>query len=356
MVVGAGVIGAAVADALARRGLDVVVLEMRAPGRGASQASAGILAPFTEAQPGSPLLALGRRSLEMYDEFVTSAAERAGRPIEYARTGTLEIAEDDARAAHLRQAHDWLTAEGVASEWLAPTDVTRWEPSVTRSAVGALYIGRHGFVGVSDLVRALLQCARFSGAVLTAPVEVASLEPSGAAVRVRAGEREWLADVAVIAAGSWTNRVRVRGAQLPDVRPIRGQLLHLDVGHADVPSRVVWGADCYAVPWSDGSLLVGATVEDVGFDERTTVDGVGKLLGAVQRLLPATSRANIVDVRAGLRPFSADGLPIVGPIPGIPNVVLATGHYRNGVLLAPLTAMEVVEEVMKEVNEGREGD
>lgn len=131
--------------------------------------------------------------------------------------------------------------------------------------------------------------------------------------------------------------MRVTGTTMPVVRPIRGQLLHL-AWMGPRPALFVWGAACYTVPWSDGSLLVGATVEDVGFDEHSTVAGVDSLTSAVRRLLPASARAAVEAVRVGLRPATPDGLPWIGPLSAAPRVVMAAGHYRNGVLLTPLTA------------------
>jgi glycine oxidase len=337
LVLGAGVIGASVADALAQRGADVTVLDMRGPGRGASQASAGILAPYTEADPGSPLLALGVRSLGLYDEFIEGVRRRSGRSVEYARTGTLEVAFDETETGRLEAARAWLAAEGVAHDWLSGRAIPGAEPAVSTDAVAALRVPAHGFVSVGSLIEALVHAARFSGAVFEAPVEVVSVTPVAAAgVEVSAGDRRWTADAVVVALGSWSGRVKIPGVPRVPVRPVRGQLLALDWRGTSPPSQVVWGPGCYTVPWSDGTLLVGATVEDAGFDESSTVSGVRSLLDAVARLFPATSAASIRDVRVGLRPAMADGLPAIGQVAS--GVFVATGHYRNGILLAPLTA------------------
>jgi glycine/D-amino acid oxidase-like deaminating enzyme len=143
--------------------------------------------------------------------------------------------------------------------------------------------------------------------------------------------------------------VRVAGLPLLPVRPIRGQLLHLKWTDAAPPARIVWGSRCYTVPWTDGSLLVGATVEDVGFDEASTVDGVRTLTEAVAELLPGSRGAAIDEVRVGLRPETPDGLPIIGASATAPNVTFATGHYRNGILLTPLTAELVSRYVLEGV-------
>jgi len=344
LVIGSGVIGAAVAWELASRRSEVVVLDMRSAGRGASQASAGILAPFTEAKPDSPLLPLGRRSLDMWDDFVARLREASGRDVEYARTGTLEIALDEGERTHLQASRDWLEAQDEPSAWLEPRELRAFEPSVSEHATGGLHIPRHGFVNVPALVAALVQAARLSGAVFEDGVEVVSVEPSSAGVSARAQDgRTYTADHLVVATGSWSRRLRVKGAAPIAVKPIRGQLLYLRAPAGAQPARIVWGSGCYTVPWRDGTLLVGATVEDVGFDESSTVAGVASLTQAVTRLLPPFADASLEAVRVGLRPAAESGTPMIGPAPDLPRVTLATGHYRNGILLAPLTAAMVAE-------------
>lgn len=346
IVIGAGVIGAAVAESLAQRGASVTVLDMRSPGRGASQASAGILAPYIEADSATPLLELGTRSLALYDAWIARLRETSGRPIEYARTGTLEVALDEAGETRLRRDLAWLASAGVNAEWLDAATVRSAERAVSDAARGGVLIPSHGLVGVTALIAALVQSARLAGAVFTSPVEAALVEPRRDGVSVRAGEALHAADAAVIAAGSWSRRVRVAGVAALPVRPVRGQLLHLSWTAADLPSRVVWGPGCYTVPWTDGSLLVGATMEDVGFDERSTVDGVQTLTAAVRSLLPGSAAATVDAVRVGLRPATPDGLPAIGPLARAPRVTIATGHFRNGILLAPLTAEIVTASVL----------
>ena len=344
VVIGAGVIGAAIADALMQRGVSVTVLDMRSPGRGASQASAGILAPYIEAHEDTPLLALGTRSLDLFDAFVAGVAARSGVAIECARRGTLDVALDVETEARLRASMAWLASRGVAHEWLEDDALRAFEPSVSRSARGGLQIHTHGWVGVSSFITALVQSARLTGtgARFETPVEAVAIDPTAGGIDVRAGDRMYRADFVVIASGSWSGRIKIGGVRPLPMRPVRGQLLHLQwPSTSALPQRVVWGPRCYTVPWTDGSLLVGATVEDVGFDERTTVAGVHELTDGVAQLLPDARQATVTAVRAGLRPALPDGLPAIGPWPSDPRIVAATGHYRNGILLAPLTAQLV---------------
>lgn len=346
LVIGAGVVGAAVADELAVRGASVTVLDMRSPGRGASQASAGALVPYIEAHEDTPLLSLGTRSLAMYDAFVERVVSRSGLRVEYARPGTIDVGLDEEDEAKLRQSKAWLDSRGLRSEWVDGAGARSLEPALAPTVRCGLLVPEHGLVGAAALVNALVQSARAGGATFEAPVEAATVAPSTDRVTIDAGDRVYEADFVVVAAGSWTKRVRVAGIESPPVRPIRGQLLHLAWPGVERPSRIIWGPRCYAVPWSDGSLLLGATVEDVGFDETWTVSGVHDLTKAAIELLPKTLHASIEAVRVGLRPATPDNLPAIGPYAKAPRVIAATGHYRNGVLLAPLTAKLVADVVL----------
>jgi glycine/D-amino acid oxidase-like deaminating enzyme len=266
--------------------------------------------------------------------------------IEYGRTGTLEVALDEDGAARLLGTKVWLDTTGVESEWLDGDAVRVFEPSLTPAAIGGLLTPDHGLVGVESLVDALVQQGKLHGVTFEFPVEVLTVEQHGDSVDVRSADRHYTADAVVVASGSWSRRLRIAGVAPLPMRPIRGQLLHLQWCEGDQPGRIVWGPNCYAVPWSDGSLLVGATAEDVGFDEGTTVSGVNSLTSAVTELLPHASGARIEAVKVGLRPSLPDGLPAIGPFAGAPRVIAATGHYRSGVLLAPITAEIVVRHLL----------
>jgi glycine oxidase len=351
VVIGAGVIGVSVADALAQRGANVRVLDMRSPGRGASAASAGVLAPFIEAGAGSDatLLELCERSFAMFDDFVASARERSRRAIEFTRCGTVQVALDPSQADRLQTSRAWLDTRGIECMWHDGDVASRVDPAVAPSVVAALEIPAHAFVRVGDLVQALVLSARQCGAIFESPVEAAAIAPAGTAIEVRAGTRRYHADRVVVAAGSWSGRIAVQGASLPRVVPVRGQLLHLEWRERIRPSRIVWGEGCYVVPWSDDSVLVGATVEDAGFDESTSLDGIRSLMDAAVAVLPGARTAALREVRVGLRPMAPGGLPFIGPLPEMPAVCVASGHYRNGILLAPLTASLVADSILEGV-------
>lgn len=347
-VIGAGVIGCAIAHELAARGARVDVFDRRGVARGASWASAGVLAPWIEAHEQGPLLEMCAASLARYDDFVERVRRDGGAAFEYGRPGTLEAAFTPGHAAALERAAGALTAAGVSAGWLDAAAARALEPALGERLLGALRIDGHGFVEMPGLVDALGVAARMRGAAFHAPIDVTKIEPApGGQVRLHtsAGAPATF-DHAVIAGGSWSNRLKAGG---PAVTPIKGQLLRL---RFDAPpaSRVLWSEGCYMVPWRDGTLLVGATMEDAGFDERTTPAGIASLMAAAAELMPSTSAATFVDARAGLRPSLAGaggGVPHIGPSPSLANVTIAAGHFRNGVLLAPLTAQLVSDQVLE---------
>jgi glycine/D-amino acid oxidase-like deaminating enzyme len=222
------------------------------------------------------------------------------------------------------------------------------EPALTEQVAGALLVPAHGYVGVNALTTALARAAEARGATIERGAVVRRVAQSGSVVQVETRNGLLEADAVVVAAGSWSGGIDV-GKSHPPVKPIRGQLLHLSFPTA-VASRVIWGADCYLVPWQDGSLLVGATVEDAGFDESATVSGVRELMDCAGTLLRPLPTARFTGVRVGLRPATNDELPIIGRSSSEANVFYATGHYRNGVLLAPFTAAVVADLI----HEGRQ--
>lgn len=336
-MVGAGVIGCAVAAACARRGAHVLVLDARDIGRGATQASAGLLAPYVEAPPGSPLRALGARSLALYDDFVRQAIEESGVPVEYTRAGTVEVALDEDRFRTLEAAAARHAAEGIPCELLDRAAARDLEPALTEDVVGALLVPVHGIVAAADLTTALAEAAKRFAATILPTRTVHRIAAAGSALQVSADGTDHRAPRVVLAAGSWSSTIVVEGAALAPVRPVRGQLVEL--GWCGAPlARPIWGSDCYLVPRRDGRLLVGATMEEAGFDERTTVAGIFDLLEAACALVPRCWQATFRAARVGFRPATPDELPIIGPSRRLPGLVYATGHYRNGVLLAPVTA------------------
>jgi glycine oxidase len=351
IVVGAGIVGCSIAHELARRGASVQVVEERATGMGATQAAAGILAPHVEGGTSNTLLSLAVRSLSLFDDFIAAVQEDSGVELLYRRTGTLQIAVNDEEMRELRNAAARLDAQRVPFGILDAEAIRLEEPHLSKDVSGGLVIPSHGFVAAGELVRAVAAAARRRGAQIIEGSRVRRIAPSGDEVVVETDRGPLSGSSVVLAAGSWSPRIEIAGVRLrPPVRPVRGQLLRLAWNGPGL-RRVVWSSRCYVVPWDDGSLLVGATAEDAGFDERTTVAGVHDLIQAACEMLPGAWTAGFVEARVGLRPASDDLLPIIGRSSVHPNLMYATGHYRNGILLAPLTAMLVANTLLNDAED-----
>lgn len=337
LVIGGGVIGCAAAFELAEAGVRVRVLDGRPAGGGASQASAGVLAPYVEGHDSKPLRTLGRRSLDLYEAFVARAMDASGQAVEFARCGTLEVAVSEADADRLQRARKTIASEGVTGRWLEDQALRRAEPSLHPGVLGALEVATHAMVNVPALTTALAAGAAARGAEIVTGVAATSLSAGPGGIVVQTTGAPMHAAQVVLAAGAWAAALAPPGADVMPVRPVRGQLLHLGTPPGTV-RHIVWASDVYLVPWSDGTVLVGATSEDVGFDERVTAGGVATLLGAATALVPSLAAATFIEARRGLRPGSPDDLPYIGRSAVLPGLIYACGHYRNGALLAPLTA------------------
>ena len=336
LILGGGIVGCAAADELSRRGARVTLADPRGIGRGATQASAGMLAPFTEGLHDAVLQTLGTQSLELFDSLI-ERLRSDGHNLVYGRGGSIDVALDATAAAALAARARDLADAGIANRLLDGASAREIEPSLAPDTTAALIIEAHGFVGVPQLAAALWKSAEARGATVIAET-ARRIVPGHGTVRVELDTQVRDAPHVVLSTGCWSGRLDLAGAPPLPLRPVRGQLLALRWPEDGLPRRAVWGPRCYAVPWPDGTLLVGATVEEVGFDERSTVGGVHHLLTAVSQLIPRAWNAALSGVRVGLRPATPDDRPIIGASRRIEGLVYATGHYRNGVLLAPITA------------------
>jgi glycine oxidase len=344
VVVGGGVIGAGVAWSLARAGLTVSLLERGELAGQASRVAAGMLAPISESRRDGPLRRAGLSSLARFPALVAELREASGIDPELVVSGCLRLPADDAEAAALRA----LLGDGLELAWLAPREIEALAPGIAAPARarGGLFAGGEAHVRSPLLVRAFAAAAAAAGArIETGVAALGLLRDRDTVCGVRCTDGARPAGCVVLCPGSFAAECAGwigPGARIP-VEPVRGQLVTLE---APGPRCIVWGPGAYLVPRRDGSLVVGATVERVGFDARVTAEGVEGLLAAARALLPETAGARFLGAAAGLRPGTPDHLPLVGPWPGAPGLVLATGHYRSGVLLAPRTGELVADGVL----------
>ena len=344
-MVGGGVIGLAIAWRAAGAGMAVTVVDP-APGRGASWAAAGMLAPVTEVHYGErPLLALNLAAAARWPAFAAEVSEAAGRRVGYRPGGTLAVARDADDNAALEDLYRFQLRCGLEVERLRSRECRQLEPGLAPGIRGGVLAPGDHQVDNRALTQALLAACRRAGVRLVEG-RVAELALEGervAGVVLATGER-LAAGVVVLAAGCWSGRVGgVAAEALPPVRPVKGQLLYLR-GPAEAPlcSRNVRGLEVYVVPRGDGRVVVGATVEEQGFDTRVTAGAVHDLLRAALELLPDVAELELAETVVGLRPGSPDNAPMLGPA-GPDGLVVATGHYRNGILLTPVTADAIAE-------------
>jgi glycine oxidase len=344
-VIGAGVIGGSIAYELATRGATVSLFDSRGAGLGATQAAAGMLVPYIEGF-GRPILAMAARSLGMYDAFIERVSRDSGIGVGYQRTGSLQVTLADEPIDGLIATAACADAAGIRCTLLDGKQARDAEPQLSPDVRFGLLIPDHGFVAATALLGALLAAAIKRGALVRAPERVGRISRRDEGVELQLEGERMNARHVVLAAGSWSGQVEISGVPALPVRPVRGQLLELSSGGPPL-RRITWGSRCYLVPAAPGSVLVGATVEEAGFDERATVAGVHDLLDAASDLGPCLWQAAFAGVRVGLRPAAPDGLPIIGRSKQVPGLVYATGHFRNGVLLAPLTARVVADLVLE---------
>lgn len=346
LVVGGGVIGCAVARHLARRGARVRVLERGEPGAEASWAAAGLLAPLVEADGPGPFLDLLLRGREAFPACAAELRDETGIDVAYADVGTLALALTDADEAAMERRHAWQTAAGLGVERLTAEEARALEPGIAESVRWALRYPSDHQVDNRELARALRFAAGLAGAEVRPGAAVDRLAWDGnrlAGVELADGERVE-ADAVVLAAGCWTGRLGGLPRALP-VLPVHGQIAAVAVR----PQRFRHCIDtprCYLVPRADGRLIAGATVERGVWRKAVTPAGLCSVLAGAAEIAPWIADLPLVETWSGLRPGTPDDLPVLGPDPEVPNLFYATGHYRNGILLAPLTGRLVGELVL----------
>jgi glycine oxidase len=298
VVVGAGIVGLACAWRAAERGLDVLVIERERPGAGASNVAAGMLAPISETTWGEDrLLELGLASHRLWPRFAADLAAASGREVGYLELGTLHVALDGDEAADLRRRFDLMRAHGLAAEWLSPSACRELEPGLAPGGRGGVHAPHEAAVDPRETIAALVPALEAAGGrIEIAEVDAAVLE-SGRLVGVRTKDgTERRADAVVLAAGSWSAAEWLPAEARPQVRPVKGQILTLRGSPAHpVCGRIVGGERCYSVPRPDGRVIVGATVEELGFDTRVTAGGIHELLREAYRTLPEIAELELVE-------------------------------------------------------------
>ncbi len=338
-VVGAGIIGGAIAFELAREKMRVTLLDRQQPGLEASWAAAGMLAPAPETPDAIPLVPLGKTSLDLYPEFVAAVEEASRSKVSYRKEGTLHalFATDAEREliplCGMVALHHGL---GLATEAISLEDAQALEPGLNPAANAAAFLPYEASVDNRALTTAVVAAAARQGAEVRAGMPVTSLAlERNRCTGVVAGNEKIPAGCVVIAAGCYSGGIEPLGRYAP-TRPVRGQMVALVSSKVRL-RRVLRSERGYIVPREDGSLIAGSTLENAGFVKAVTLGGLQQILAAAVELVPALEDAAVAETWSGLRPDTPDHLPVLGPT-DVEGLVIATGHYRNGILLAPITA------------------
>ena len=349
-VIGAGVCGLGIGWRLAEAGCHVTVFDRGSAGQGASWAAAGMLAAGVECEPGEePLLELTLESQRLWPAFRRELEAASGRTIGYRDEGTLVAALNRDDVEELRFNYEFQRGLGIELEWLNGGQARAREPYLRTSAPAAVYSAADHQVDNRLLALALKEAFLRAGGELRENTAVAAIETAaGHAAGVVVNDRNVAAEAVVLAAGAWSRQIDgLPEALRPPVRPVKGQMMALSMDPAEPLLRhVLWAPRIYMVPRDDGRLIIGATVEERGFDESLTAGGVFSVLEAAWRAIPAIEELPIAEMWVGFRPTSRDDAPILGPSP-IEGLYLASGHHRNGILLAPATADYVSQAILE---------
>lgn len=350
VIVGGGVIGLAIARALARAGLQqVVLIERGRLGAEASHAAGGMLAAQAECDGPDDFLELACASRELYTEFAEALLEETGINIELDRTGTLYLAftEEDERETEHR--YRWQSEAGLPVERLTGGEARRLEPVVSEKALGALRFPLDWQVENRRLVVALSAAAERLGVTILTGLNVESLLiERSRVVGVKTARGRIHSPVVVVASGAWGSSLLIDDANRAaiQIEPVRGQMLCFEA-RPPVARHVIYSPRGYLVPRMDGRVLAGSTTEHAGFDKRVTAGGAHAILGHALEIAPALEILPLVDAWAGLRPRAVDDLPVIGACTQTRGLFYALGHYRNGILLAPMTGELLADEITK---------
>jgi glycine oxidase len=349
VIVGGGVIGLTIARALAQRGVrEVMLIERGRLGAEASWAAGGILAPQVEVDDKDDFFELACASRDLYPEFAESLKEETGVDVELDRSGTLCLGFTSADEAALRHRYDWQLREGLEVEWLDADEARRMEPSISAEVRCGLRFPRDFQVENRRLISALVRANEELGTQLVTGSTVNALRIKDRKIfGVETSQGFVDAPVVVLAAGAWSSLIKSPDAKLPAIglEPVRGQMLCFEA-RPQISRQVIYSSRGYLVPRRDGRLLAGSTAEHVGFDKGVTEEGLAAIKAMAIEITPGIAALPAIDSWSGFRPRSADGLPVLGPTAEIEGLCYATGHYRNGILLAPITGKVIADAIV----------
>ena len=348
IIIGGGVIGLTIARALVQRGVrEVMLIERGRPGAEASWAAGGILAPQVEVDHHDAFFQLACASRDLYPEFAASLKEETGVDVELDTTGTLCLGFTPKDETELRQRYEWQQGEGLEVEWLTGDEARRLESCISDKVVCALRFPKDFQIENRRLVSALVRANEELGIQLLTGLSVKALRiEHEKACGVETMNGFVSAPIVVVAAGAWSSLINSPSLNPIHIEPVRGQMLCFEA-RPPIARHVIYSSRGYLVPRRDGRLLAGSTIENVGFDKSVTSEGSDAIRSMALEIVPGIAALPIIDSWAGFRPRAKDGLPVLGPIAGVSGLFYATGHYRNGILLAPITGKVLAQAIVE---------
>ncbi|MEI5909547.1 glycine oxidase ThiO [Bacillus spongiae] len=351
LIVGGGIIGHSIAYSLSKRGISVLVLEKGQINEKSSSAAAGMLAVQAEMKKGGPLFELGRKSRNMFPALQAELKERTNIDIQLIQHGMLTVARTKEEKETIQGMIPFQKAAGEEVSWLSPDEVVEVEPSITRNTFGGMYAAKDGQVEAPKLSKAFAKAAYSLGTHVKEYTEVINLiTDKGKCVGVETESERIYSDKVILTTGAWTKRL-LQTTDFPlHVYPVKGECLSVTTKEP-LLEKTVFTDGCYIVPKSSGRYIIGATMIPNTFDERVSVSGVSSLLDQAIALIPKLKNAHWEKVWSGIRPQTTDGKPYIGNHPSLKGLFVASGHYRNGILLSPITG-----EIMADIIEGKNID
>ncbi|RAK19445.1 glycine oxidase [Anoxybacillus vitaminiphilus] len=349
VIVGGGVIGCSIAFQLAKRGLCVIVLEKERIANEASSAAAGMLGAQSEFSGDSPMIPLALKSREMFSELAAELKELTGMDIGFIQKGLVKLAFTEHELNELQQQYQFWRTRDASVRWLTAKELCELEPNVTEDISGAMYIPNDGQVDAADLSHALAKAAAIYGAEIREYTEVYSLLlRNDQACGVVTNSGTIYGNTVVVAAGAWSaHLLKQTGIEL-NMYPVKGECFSVVTEQPLLQATMFAKNGCYIVPKRGNRLLIGATSTPNTFNKHVSVQGVYSLLERAQQMMPKLAEAKWEKMWAGIRPQTGDGLPYIGEHPRCSGLWVAAGHYRNGILLSPVTGVLLADFIIKE--------
>ncbi|AOZ94116.1 glycine oxidase ThiO [Paenibacillus crassostreae] len=343
IIVGGGVIGSSIAYYMSARGMKVILLERDRLGSQASNAAAGMLAVQAEITEAGPMYDMARASRALFPQLAMDLKELTGIDIGLKRKGMLRVAATEADVGEVQRILDFQKKEGERAEWLSAKQVRQQEPGISSEIQGAMFVEEDSHVDAPELCYAYAKAAAALGAQINEFTEVKSLlYTQGRITGVVTGEEELFADQVVVASGTWSGPLLAQAGLTCPIYPVKGECFSV-LSHSQLIQSTIFSDGCYLVPKKGGRIVVGATMIEHSYDRRVTIGGISKLLEAAKRILPDIVDAEWEQAWCGLRPQTMDGLPYLGEHPKLKGLYVATGHYRKGILLSPITGKLVAD-------------